>query len=122
MVTRKANPKVRKAKTNNFVSILELFLEKYNLSANSTLEQLREHAPELNALLSDGNARKCIKEALTRRKFSKEQIEALMPDQRKGKLTIEGRAEYCVKTGDFVDIIANHWALGPKNKDENEIV
>src|ERR1051325_4019780 len=69
-------------------------------------------------------ASRCVKVALAKPKhsFSKEKIEALLPDKRKGKLTIEGRAEYCAKAGDFVDIIANHWAVGPKNKDENEIV
>src|SRR3954463_4626462 len=53
---------------------------------------------------------------------TKERIEALLPDKRKGKLTIEERAKYCAKTGDFIDIIANHWKLGPKSNDENEIV
>ncbi|RGB37789.1 hypothetical protein C1646_756416 [Rhizophagus diaphanus] len=69
-------------------------------------------------------ARKSIKEALTRRKFSKEQIEALIPNQRKcnSKPTIEERAKYCAKTGDFIDIVANHWKLRPKSNDENEIV
>src|SRR3954471_16259 len=72
-------------------------------------------------------ARRCVKVALTRstnnrRSFSQEKIEALLPDKRKGKLTIEERAKYCAKTGDFIDIIANHWKLGPKSNDENEIV
>ncbi|PKK55544.1 hypothetical protein RhiirC2_802116, partial [Rhizophagus irregularis] len=72
-------------------------------------------------------ARRSIKRALARRTerrnaFSKEQIEALLPDKRKGKLTIEERAKYCAKTGDFIDIVANHWCLGPKSNDENEIV
>ena len=97
------------------------------MTADSTLEQLSEHAPELDALLPDWMARRCIKIALTRgtdnrRSFSKEKIKALLPDKRKGKLTIEERAKYCAKDGDFVDIIANHWAVGPKNKDEKEIV
>lgn len=128
MATKTATPKTRKPKTNNYVGILEQFLEKYNLSADSTPEQLSEHAPELDALLPDDwMARRCVKVALTngtnnRRSFSKEQIEALLPDKRKGKLTIEERAKYCAKTGDFIDIVANHWRLGPKNKDENEIV
>ncbi|CAG8565889.1 940_t:CDS:2 [Ambispora gerdemannii] len=127
MATKTATSKTRKPKANNFVLVLEQFLEKHNLAADSTLEQLSEHAPELDALLPDWMARRCVKVALTRgtdnrRSFSKEKIEVLLPDKRKGKLTIEERAKYCAKDGDFVDIIANHWALGPKNKDENEIV
>src|SRR5581483_4958265 len=127
MATKMATSKTRKPKANNFVLVLEQFLEKHNLTANSTLEQLSEHAPELDALLPDWMARRCVKVALTRgtdnrRSFSKEKIEAFLPDKRKGKLNIEKRAKYCAKDGDFVDIIANHWALGPKNKDENEII
>jgi hypothetical protein len=127
MATEKTTPKTRKPKTNNFVLILDQFLEKCNLSASSTPEQLREHAPELDALLPDWKARKCVKEALartgqTRRPFSKERIEALLPDKRKGKLTIEERAKYCAKAGTALDIFAHHLELGPKNKDENEIV
>ncbi|GBC05453.1 hypothetical protein RclHR1_06230013 [Rhizophagus clarus] len=107
--------------------IREQFLEKHNLLANSTPEQLSKHAPELDVLLPDWMARRCVKVALAngtnnRRSFSKEKIEALLPDKKKGKLTIEERAEYCAKANDFVDIIANHWALGPKSNDENEIV
>uniref|UniRef100_U9SH32 Uncharacterized protein n=1 Tax=Rhizophagus irregularis (strain DAOM 181602 / DAOM 197198 / MUCL 43194) TaxID=747089 RepID=U9SH32_RHIID len=64
MATRKTIPKTRKLKTNNFVTILEQHLDKYNLSANSTLEQLREHAPELNAQLHDWTDRKSIKDLL----------------------------------------------------------
>ena len=45
--------KTRKPKANNFVLVLEQFLEKHNLTANSTLEQLSEHAPKLDALLPD---------------------------------------------------------------------
>ena len=117
-------PKTQKPKTNNYVGILEQFLEKCNLSASSTPEQLSEHAPELDALLPDWMARRCVKVAFAKPKhsFSKEKIEALLPDKRKRKLTIEERAKYCAKDGDFVDIIANHWAVGPKNKDEKEIV
>jgi len=85
MSTAESTQKTRKAKTNKFVLILEQFLERYNLSAESSPEQLSEHAPELNALLSDWKARKCVKEALTRgtekrRAFSKEQKEALVLD------------------------------------------
>ena len=107
--------------------VLEQFLEKHNLSADSTPEQLSKYAPELDALLPDWMARRCVKVALAngtnnRRSFSKERIEALLPDKRKKNLTIEGRAEYCAKAGDFVDIIANHWAFGSKSNNENEIV
>jgi hypothetical protein len=127
MATKTATPKTRKPKANNFVLVLEQFLEKHNLTADSTPEQLSKHAPELDALLPDWMARRCVKVALTRGTekrsiFSKEQIEALLPDKRKGKLTIEERAKYCAKSGDFVDIVANHWCLGPKSNDENEIV
>src|ERR1051325_12054056 len=127
MATKTATPKTRKPKANNFVLVLEQFLEKHNLTADSTLEQLSEHAPELDALLPNWMAHRCVKVALTRGtdnrcSFSKEKIEALLPDKRKEKLTIEKRAKYCAKDGDFVDIIANHWAVGPKNKEEKEIV
>jgi hypothetical protein len=127
MAIKTATPKTRKPKANNHVSILEQFLEKHNLSADSTSEQLSEHAPELDALLPDWMAHRCVKVAFAkgtenRRLFSKEQIEALLPNKRKGKLTIEERAKYCAKSGDFVDIVANHWCLCPKSNDENEIV
>ncbi|GES72986.1 hypothetical protein GLOIN_2v1475459 [Rhizophagus clarus] len=104
--------------------IKRLIREKYNLSAKSTPEQLSKHASELGTSLPNWKAHKSVKEALTRCKFSKEQLEALVPNQRKcnSKLTIEERAKYCVKTGDFIDIVANHWCLGPKNKDENKII
>jgi len=75
------------------------------LSANFTLEQLREHAPKLDISLPDWKACKCIKNALTRRTenrcvFSKEQIGALVSDKRKKKLTIREKMLYCAKTGD----------------------
>ncbi|CAG8673003.1 21115_t:CDS:2 [Dentiscutata erythropus] len=59
-------------------------------------------------------AHKCVKDLLARRTnkrraFSKEQIEALVLDKRKEKLTIEERAKYCAKTG-------------PKSNDNKEIV
>jgi hypothetical protein len=106
---------------------LDQFLKKHNLTADSTPEQLSEHAPELDALLPDWMARRCVKVALAkstenRRLFSKERIEALVPDKRKGKLTIEKRAKYCAKAGDAMDILAHHLELGPRNNDENEIV
>src|SRR3954447_7167654 len=103
MATKTATPKTRKSKSNNFVLVLEQFLKKHNLTADSTPEQLSEHAPELDTLLPDWMACRCVKVALTRgtdnrRLFSKEQIEAHLPDKRKGKLTIEKRAKYCAKT------------------------
>ena len=124
MATKATAPKTQKSKTNNYVGILDQFLEKYNLSADSTPEQLSEHASELNALLPDWIARRYVKVALTRgtdnrRSFSKERIEA---DKKKKNLTIEERAKYCAKTGDFIDIVANHWKLGPKSNNENKIV
>ena len=110
MATKTATSKTRKPKANNFVLVLEQFLEKHNLSADSTPEQLSKHAPELDALLPDWMARRCVKVALAngtnnRRSFSKEKIEAFMPDKRKKNLTIEGRAEYCATAGNAMDIL-----------------
>ncbi|CAG8753799.1 5275_t:CDS:1 [Gigaspora rosea] len=127
MATKTATPKTRKPKVNNFVLVLEQFLEKHNLTANSTPKQLSEHAPKLDALLPDWMARRCVKVALARGtdnrcSFSGEQVEALLPDKRKRKLTIEERAKYCAKIGDVMDIFAHHLDLGPKNDYENEIV
>src|SRR6266498_4247123 len=70
---------------------------------------------------------RCVKVTLTRGNnnkcsFSKEWIEVLLPDKRKEKLTIEERAKYCAKTGDFIDIVINHWHLDPKSNDKNEII
>jgi CheY-like chemotaxis protein len=84
MSTGKPTPKARKPKTNNYVGILEQFLKKHNLTADSTPEQLSKHAPELDALLPDWMARRNVKVALVngtknRRSFSKEKIEALLP-------------------------------------------
>ncbi|CAB4395586.1 unnamed protein product [Rhizophagus irregularis] len=90
--TKEITKPQRRPKTNDFKSILEQFLEKYNLSTNSSQEQLSEHNKELNASLQDQNARKCVKDLLTRRKYTKEKKEALLPDKRKEKLTIEKRA------------------------------
>ncbi|CAG8685762.1 12334_t:CDS:2, partial [Ambispora leptoticha] len=127
MATKTATPKTQKPKVNNFVLVLEQFLEKHNLTADSTPKQLSEHAPKLDALLPDWMARRCVKVALARgtgnrRSFSGEQVEALLPDKRKRKLTIEERAKYCAKIGDVMDIFAHHLDLGPKNDYENEIV
>ncbi|KAF0470264.1 highly derived d5-like helicase-primase: PROVISIONAL [Gigaspora margarita] len=127
ITTKTATPKTQKPKVNNFVLVLEQFLEKHNLTANSTPKQLSEHAPKLDALLPDWMACRCVKVALVRStdnrcSFSEEWIEALLPDKRKGKLTIEKRAKYCTKIGDAMDIFAHHLDLGPKNDYENEIV
>jgi hypothetical protein len=123
MSTAEPIQKTWKAKKNKFVLILEQFLEKYNLSAESNSEQLNEHAPELNALLPDWKARKCIKKALTRGTekrsvFSKEQIEALVPDQRNKIYSVRKRAQEVAKSEDKWDIFVNTLSLGPKgNKD-----
>ena len=53
MSTKVTTPKTQKPKNNNFVLILERFLEKYNLSAESNPEQLVEHNKELGAPLQD---------------------------------------------------------------------
>ena len=108
-----ATPKTWKPKANNFVLVLEQFLEKHDLSADSISEQLSKHAPELDALLPDWMVRRCVKVALAngtnnRCSFSKKKIDAFMPNKRKKNLTIERRAKYCAKASDFVDIIANH--------------
>ncbi|CAG8641196.1 24877_t:CDS:2 [Dentiscutata erythropus] len=116
MATKTATPKTRKPKVNNFVLVLEQFLEKHNLTADYTPEQLNKHAPKLDVLLPDWMARRCVKVALARgtnnrRSFSEEQIEALLPDKRKRKLTIEERAKYCAKIGDAMDIFTHHLDL-----------
>ena len=69
-------------------------------------------------------ARRCVKVALTKPKhlFSKEQIEALISDQRKEKLTIRERALYCTKTGDKWDIYIHAREIDPKSNDDKEIV
>src|SRR3954469_25644757 len=68
-------------------------------------------------------ARRCVKVALTnstnnRHSFSKEKIEAFMPDKRKKNFTIEGRAKFCATAGDAMDIFTHHLDLDLKNKDE----
>jgi len=123
MSTAEPIQKARKAKTNKFVLILEQFLERYNLSAKSTTEQLSKHASELNALLPDWKARKCVKEALARGTekrsvFSKEQIGALVPDQRNKIYSVRKRVQEVAKSEDKWDIFINTLSLGPKgNKD-----
>ena len=122
MAMTKATPKARKPKTNNFKSILEQFSEKYNLSAKSSPKQLSKHNKELGASLQGWEARKCVKDLLTRRKYSKKKKEALVPDKRKEKFTIEKRAEYCAKTGNKWDIHRHSINLGPKNNDRKEVI
>ena len=111
MDTIKVIPKARKrAKTNNFKSILEQFLEKYDLSIKSSPEQLSEYNKELGASLQDWEACKCVKDLLTQRKYSKKKIEALVPDKRKEKLTIEKGQIIVLKlviSGSFSVIIWN---------------
>src|SRR6266542_873437 len=111
MDTVKVIPKARKrAKTNNFKSILEQFLEKYDLSIKSSPEQLSEYNKELGASLQDWKARKCVKDFLTRHKYSKKKIEALVLDKRKEKLTIEKGQIIVLKlviSGSFSVIIWN---------------
>ena len=63
-----------------------------------------------------------IKDLLTQRKYSKKKIEALLPDKRKERLTIEKRAEYCAKTGNKWDIHSHSINLGPKNNDKREVI
>ncbi|CAJ0838786.1 3757_t:CDS:1, partial [Entrophospora sp. SA101] len=115
--------KTRKPRTNNFTSILDLFLEKYNLSAESNPSQLRDYASELGAMLPNWKARKSVKEALRRRSFKEDQIKALVPDKRNEKLTIKERAQYCAKTGDPYDIYFHALDLiETKNDSDEEIV
>ncbi|RGB29806.1 hypothetical protein C1646_766160 [Rhizophagus diaphanus] len=96
----KVIPKARKrTKTNNFKSILEQFLEKYDLSIKFSPEQLSEHNKEIGASLQDWEAYK-----------------------RKDKFTIEKRAEYCAKTGNKWDIHHHSINLGPKNNDKREVI
>ena len=77
MPTKVTTPKTRrKPKANDFKSILERFLEKYNLSTESSPERLSEHNKELDASLQNQNARKCVKDLLTRRKCNKEKKRA----------------------------------------------
>src|SRR5581483_2998574 len=88
----------------------------------SSPKQLSKHNKELGASLQDWEARKCVKDLLTRRKYSKKKIEALLPDKRKESLTIERRAEYCAKTGNKWDIHHHSINLGPKNNDKREVI
>ncbi|RIA86587.1 hypothetical protein C1645_829049 [Glomus cerebriforme] len=82
-----------------------------------------KYAPELDTLLPDWKAHKCIKEALARgtekrSAFSKEQIRALMLDQRNKIYSVWKRAQEVTKSEDKWDIFINTLSLGPKeNKD-----
>ncbi|CAG8803648.1 25213_t:CDS:1, partial [Dentiscutata erythropus] len=115
--------KTRKPKTNSFTSILDQILKKYNLSTESDLFQLCAHANELGDMLPDWKACKDMKEALCRRLFKGNQIEALVPDKRGKKLTIKERARYCAKTGDVWDIYLHVLDLAEtKNHTDKEIV
>jgi len=115
--------RTRKPKTNSFTSILDQILNKYNLSAESNPLQLRAHADELGTMLPDWKARKDVKEALRRRLFKNNQIEALVPDKRGKKLTIKERAQYCAKTEDVWDIWLHALDLAvPKNNTDEAIV
>ncbi|RIB08814.1 hypothetical protein C2G38_2210659 [Gigaspora rosea] len=115
--------KTRKPKTNSFTSILDLILNKYNLSAESNPLQLRTHADELGTMLPDWKARKDVKEALHRRLFKDNQIEALVPNNKKKRLTIKERAQYCAKTEVVWDIWLHALDLAvPKNNTDEAIV
>ncbi len=76
------------------------------MSANFTLEQLREHAPKLDISLPDWKACKCIKNALTRRTENRCVFKML----------------YCAKTGDKWDIYIYAHEIGLKSNDNKEIV
>src|SRR6185369_12826517 len=112
--------KTRKPQTNNFTSILDQILKKYNLSTESNQSQLRVYASELGAMLPDWKARKNVKEALRRRQFKEEQIKALVPDKRNEKLTIRERVQYCAKSGDPYDIYLHALDLIKTKNDSDE--
>ncbi|CAG8634587.1 4663_t:CDS:2 [Dentiscutata erythropus] len=68
-------------------------------------------------------ARKDVKEALCRRLFKDNQIEALVPNNKKKRLTIKKRAQYCAKTRDVWDIYLYALDLAEtKNNVNKEIV
>ena len=124
MAITKTAPRTWQPKTNNYTVILNQFLKKYNFSAELTLEQLSEHASELDASLLNWIAHKCVKVAFTKSKcwFSKEKIKILMLDQRKKKLIIEEKAKYYAKTSDKWDIFIHTRDIGSKSNDDKEIV
>ncbi|KAG9287334.1 hypothetical protein G9A89_000794 [Geosiphon pyriformis] len=115
--------KTRNPKTNSFTSILDQILNKYNLLTESNPLQLHAHANKLGTMLPDWKAHKDVKEALHRRLFKENQIEALVPDKRGKKLTVKKRAQYCAKTGDVSDIWLHVLNLAvPKNNTDKAIV
>ncbi|UZO04568.1 uncharacterized protein OCT59_024945 [Rhizophagus irregularis] len=92
----------------------------------STPRAIKRTCPELNALLPDWKARKCVKEALARgtekrSAFSKEQKEALVPDQRNIIYSVRKRAQEVTKSEDKWDIFINTLDLGPKGSKDGVI-
>ncbi|CAG8786269.1 3769_t:CDS:2 [Cetraspora pellucida] len=74
-------------------------------------------------MLLDWKACKDVKEALCRCLFKKNQIEALVPNNKKKRLTIKKRAQYCAKTKDVWDIWLHALDLAvPKNNTDKAIV
>ncbi|CAG8792845.1 3357_t:CDS:1, partial [Cetraspora pellucida] len=68
-------------------------------------------------------AYKDVKEALCQHLFKENQIEALVPNNKKKRLTIKKRAQYCVKTKDVWDIWLHALNLAvPKNNTDEAIV
>ncbi|CAG8639709.1 23043_t:CDS:2 [Cetraspora pellucida] len=115
--------KTRKPKTNSFTSILDQVLNKYNLLAESNLLQLRAHTNELSTMLPDWKACKDVKKAHRWHLFKENQIGALVPNNKKKKLTIKKRAQYCAKTKDMWDIWLHALDLAvPKNNTDEAIV
>src|SRR5207248_9128149 len=84
MATSTTIPKAQKSKTNNFISILGQIPE----SIICQPDQLSKHVSDLGASLLDWKACKCVKDVLTRRSFSKEQIVALIFDKRNENLPL----------------------------------
>ncbi|CAG8480796.1 17705_t:CDS:2 [Cetraspora pellucida] len=83
---------------SNLSDSMHEVLNKYNLSAESNLLQLRAHADELSTMLPDWKVRKDVKKAFCQCLFKKNQIGALVPNNKKKRLTIKKRAQYCAKT------------------------
>ncbi|RIB19295.1 hypothetical protein C2G38_1275514 [Gigaspora rosea] len=74
-------------------------------------------------MLPDWKARKDVKEALRRHLFKENQIGALVPNNKKKRLTIKERAQYCAKTKDVWDIWLHALDLAvPKNNTDEAIV
>ncbi|RIB20580.1 hypothetical protein C2G38_2035143 [Gigaspora rosea] len=82
------------------------------------IDVLKNHIPDL-----PGSGRKSVKEALHWRLFKDNQIEALVLNNKKKRLTIKERAQYCAKTGDVWDIYLHALDLAmPKNNTDEAIV